>query len=146
MKERRKEGRNLKEVVPRLLKQTSRREHMGEPGESPPGTGDCGGDRVGAPPRATAKRPVAPRGSVTPDRKRGDGGRGAPRDAPPGEGREEGRGEETGGRRLGKEGGTGLPFTEVPHIPARGDRLAVTASRPGARTPSRPSPCHCRRI
>lgn len=33
-----------------------------------------------------------------------------------------------------------------PHIPARGDRLAVTASRPGARTPSRPSSCHCRHI
>lgn len=45
-----KKGRNSKEVVPPLAKQTSRREHMAEPGESPPGTGGCGGDRVGAPP------------------------------------------------------------------------------------------------
>lgn len=119
----------------------------GETGGEPAGHWRLRRRPGGGSPRATAKRPVAPRGSVTPDRKRGDGGRGAPRDAPPGEGREEGPGEETGGRRLGKGGGTGPPFTEVASYPrARGDRLAVTASRPGARTPSRLSPCHCRHI
>ena len=118
---------------------------MGAPGESPPGTGGCGGDRVGAP-RGNREAPRrASRERHTGQEARG-GGEGAPRDAPPGEGRGEGPGEETGGRSLEKGEAPAPLLQKSPHIPARGDRLAVTASRPGARTPSRPSPCHCRHI
>lgn len=98
-------------------------------------------------PRATAKLPVAPRGSVTPDRKRGEGGRGRR-----GTRRRERGGKEKGRVRRREAGASGrgeapAPLSQKsPHIPARGDRLAVTASRPGARTPSRPSSCHCRHI
>lgn len=118
---------------------------MRAPGESPPGTRGCGGDRVGAPPGNREAPRRASRERHTGQEARGEG-EGAPRDAPPGEGRGEGPGEETGGRSLEKGEAPAPLLQKSPHIPARGDRLAVTASRPGARTPSRPSPCHCRHI
>lgn len=99
---------------------------------------------VGAP-RATAKRPAAPRGSVAPDeegvrlcRDGGTEGRGRGDR----EGRERARGRE-GGRRPAKSRGTGPLLREVASEPrARGDRLDGTASRPGARPPSPASPRH----
>ena len=100
---------------------------------------------MGAPPGNREAPRRASRERHTGQEARGEG-EGAPRDAPPGEGRGEGPGEETGGRSLEKGEAPAPLLQKSPHIPARGDRLAVTASRPGARTPSRPSPCHCRHI
>lgn len=90
------------------------------------------GDREA--PRRAPKGRHARRGSAA-------GGGGGPRARPWGEGRK--------GRKLGEETGGGAarraeapaPFSEKsPRIPTRGDRLDVTASRLGARSPGRASP------
>lgn len=88
-----KEGSNCSEVARPHAEQTSQRAHGGTRERRRGRATGCSGDRGGGSPRATAKRPVAPRGSVTPDKEARGGG-----------GEERGRkakrlDEETGGRR-----------------------------------------------